>query len=176
MYFLHVNTQAVNLSFSFTIILSCLSFFLLFLFLFLFPFPNFCFQTASFTRAGGAGSADPATAKPMFWLRWCCRPFTCRPFTDPCPHKPRIASVNRTAKTWEQAEFEHGGRTFLLGVAWNKIQTKCEAKYCLAFVCHFFTQFQVYLKPPMAMDTNLHACGHEANQNAITMPGLKWRL
>jgi len=33
---------------------------------------------------------------------------------------------------------------------------------------------RVYLKLPMPMDTNLHACGHEAN--SVTMPRLKRRL
>ena len=33
---------------------------------------------------------------------------------------------------------------------------------------------QVYLKLPMPMDTNLHACGHEAN--SVAMPRLKQRL
>ena len=32
---------------------------------------------------------------------------------------------------------------------------------------------QVCLKLPTLMDTNLHVCGHEANQNSVTMPGLK---
>ena len=34
----------------------------------------------------------------------------------------------------------------------------------------------VRLKLPILMDTNLHVCGREANQNSFTMLGLKRRL
>ena len=32
------------------------------------------------------------------------------------------------------------------------------------------------LKPPMLMDTDLHAFVHEANQNSVSMSGLKQKL
>ena len=67
----------------------------------------------------------------------------------------------------------------MLGVPWNRVQTKCEAiiKTLTGFCVPLLHAVpQVRLKPPMAMDTNLcmHEC--EANQNTITMPGLKLRL
>ena len=36
-------------------------------------------------------------------------------------------------------------------------------------MCHFFVQ---RLKPLMPMDTNLHACGCEVNQNTVTMDAI----
>ena len=32
-----------------------------------------------------------------------------------------------------------------------------------------YAVLRVCLKPPMPMDTNLHACGRGANQNSVTM-------
>ena len=71
-----------------------------------------------------------------------------------------------------------GGHTFLMGAAWNKIQTKCKAKHWLVFVCRFFIRFPgwAWNRHAMPMDTNLRACGREANQNSVTMSRLKRRL
>jgi len=48
-------------------------------------------------RAIGGGLADTAIAVPVFWLRWCCRPFACRREHAYCQHRlvPAWTSHNR---------------------------------------------------------------------------------
>ena len=94
-------------------------------------------------------------------LRWCCRPFACRRDSY-LQHRLVLARTSRTErkrelrrsgnKQIESAVATHSWRA-LLGIR-SRV-----TKYWQAFVCRFST---VYLKPPMPMDTNLHACGREA--------------
>ena len=64
-------------------------------------------------RGGGTGPADPATARPLFWLRRRRRPFACR-------REARILSAkirsNVTDETCElRADFECGDHCDILG-------------------------------------------------------------
>ena len=94
-------------------------------------------------RGGRAGTADPATAGPMFRLRWCCQPFTWRRENTHivCTDLPEFKHNRELRRSWKQADFECGGHTFLAGIARNRIKSKCKAK---AGVCRFFTWFSGY--------------------------------
>ena len=66
--------------------------------------------------------------------------------TGSCPHS--LSAKENWGELKEQADFEHGGHTFLTGVAWNRIQTKCRNLHRVS--CAAFSQ--VRLKPLMPMD------------------------
>ena len=68
------------------------------------------------------------------------------------------------------------GRTFLTGAAWNTIRLNAKQNLTGFHASLLHPVPRVRLKPPLPMNTNLHACGREANQNSVTMPGLKRRL
>lgn len=51
--------------------------------------PFSCIHTVHI-KASRAGLADPATTRPMFWLRWCRQSFACR--QDTCTSSPQICA------------------------------------------------------------------------------------
>ena len=120
-------------------------------------------------------------AGPMFCLRWCCWPFTCRRETrvsptQICAPAQTFARSERKRELRRPETNQLGGHTFLTDAAWNKIRTKCEGKHWLGFVRHFFIRFPGCSWNRWCRWTNLHACDCEANQNSVTMPRLKRRF
>ena len=95
-------------------------------------------------------------------------------YTDLCLHELRQSECKRELRRPENKQLD--GRTFLTGAAWNKIRLNAKQNLTGFHASLLHPVSRVRLKPPLPMNTNLHACDREANQNSVTMPGLKRRL
>ena len=91
-----------------------------------------------------------------------------------CPYEFRRSERKRELRRPENKQLD--GQTFLTGAAWNKIRLNAKQNLTGFHASLLHPVPRVRLKPPLPMNTNLHPCGREANQNSVTMPGLKQRL
>ena len=74
-----------------------------------------------------------------------------------------------TTRSWMVLHIHNMYVCHKIHLMWNKTLTGFHAPNLHAVPL-------VRLKLPMLMGTNLHVCGREANQNSVTMPGLKVRI
>ena len=95
-------------------------------------------------------------------------------YTDLCPHELRRSERKRELRRPENKQLD--GQTFLTGAAWNKIRLNAKQNLTGFHASLLHPVPRVRLKPLLPMNTNLHACSREANQNSVTMPGLKRSL
>ena len=95
-------------------------------------------------------------------------------YTDLCPHELWLSKRKRELRRPENKQLD--GQTFLTGAAWNKIRLNAKQNLTGFHASLLHPVPWVRLKLPLPMNTNLHVCGREANQNPVTMPGLKQRL
>ena len=107
------------------------------------------------------------------WVRWCHRNFTCRQETH-ISSTQICACTNFTVHTQKRA-----------AVTWDKQILSVKATHSWIALLEILSGLcatplhavpWVRLKPLIPMDTDLHACRCEVNQNSVMMPRLNQKL